>query len=617
MLNHYPAWKNALVVIVTLLGFLLALPNLYGEDPAIQITKKNASTLAPAVVTQATDALKKADIAYISSGTEDGHGVIRFGDTEHQLKAMDVVSQALGDDYSVAVNLAPRTPQWLRDMGLKPMNRGLDLRGGVHFLLQVDLKAAVDQAIDNDRKDIQTSLREKRIRYMSVDRDGDGLRIQFRSQEDLDKAKDLLLRTMTALSITEAEGTSLPVLVVRPSEQTIRSIKDTAVEQNIVALRKRVNELGVAEPIVQRQGQGRIVVELPGIQDTARAKEKLGDTATIEFRLVYTQGNAYQAEQTGHIPLGARLYKTSDGRPVLLKREVIVAGPQIKDAQSGFDQQSGGPEVSVTLDSAGGAKMAETTRENLNKPMAVVYIENRTDTRMVDGKPVKVHHKIEKVINIANIAGLFSSRFQITGLSREEAKSLALVLRTPLAAPIDIIAQHTVGPSLGKDNIKQGFASVVLGFLLVVGFMAVYYKVFGLIADIALFMNVVLTVALLSLLQATLTLPGIAGIVLTVGMAVDANVLIYERIREELRNGNSPQAAIHAGYERALGTIADSNITTLIAGIVLFSFGTGPVKGFAVTLTLGILTSMFTAIMGSRAIVNKLFGARKLSSLPV
>lgn len=617
MLNHYPAWKNALVIIVTVLGFLLALPNLYGEDPAIQITKKNASTLAPAVVTQATDALKKADIAFLSAGTEDGHGVIRFADTERQLKAMDVVNQSLGDNYSVAVNLAPRTPQWLRDMGLKPMNRGLDLRGGVHFLLQVDLKAAVDQAIDNDRKDIQTSLREKRIRYMSADRDGDALRIQFRSQEDLGKAKDLLLRTMTSLSVTEAEGTSLPVLVVRQSDQTIRSIKDTAVEQNIIALRKRVNELGVAEPIVQRQGQGRIVVELPGIQDTARAKEKLGDTATVEFRLVYNQGNAYEAQQTGHIPLGARLYKTNQGQPVLLKRDVIVAGPQIKDAQSGFDQQSGGPEVSVTLDSAGAAKMAETTRENLNKPMAVVYIENRTDTRMVGGKPVKVHHKIEQVINIATIRGLFSSRFQITGLSREEAKSLALVLRTPLAAPIDIIAQHTVGPSLGKDNIKQGFASVVLGFLLVVGFMAMYYKVFGVIADIALFMNVVLTVALLSLLQATLTLPGIAGIVLTVGMAVDANVLIYERIREELRNGNSPQAAIHSGYERALGTIADSNITTLIAGIVLFSFGTGPVKGFAVTLTLGILTSMFTAIMGSRAIVNKLFGARKLSSLPV
>lgn len=413
-------------------------------------------------------------------------------------------------------------------------------------------------------------------------------------------------------------GSQPNTLTARMSPQNIQQLRQLAVEQNITTLRNRVNELGVAEPVVQQQGGNSIVVELPGVQDTARAKEILGATATLEFRLVDYGANAVLAKQTGHIPLDDQLFPDKAGNPVLLKRDVIVSGDQLVDAVSGYDQESGTPDVNVTLNSAGAAKMGEVTRENLDKPMAVLYIETKTEHTTVNGQAVSVHKKVYTVINVATIRGIFSKRFQITGLAQDEAQNLALLLRAgSLAAPMDIVEERTVGPSLGQENIKQGFYAALLGFVLVVAFIALYYKIFGVIADLAVFMNLVLTVALLSLIQATLTLPGIAGIVLTLGMGVDANVLINEHIREEVRSGNSPQASIHAGYRRAFATIVDAHVTTLTAAVMLFLFGAGPVKGFAVTLSLGILTSLFTAIMGTRSLVNWFYGGRNLKKLPV
>jgi preprotein translocase subunit SecD len=466
--------------------------------------------------------------------------------------------------------------------------------------------------------DLRTLLRDKQIRYLAVGRDGASVTARFRAAADRDAASEqvaLQFPELTRTALTTVEG---EVLQLTLSDQRRRDIRDAAVQQNITTLRNRVNELGVAEPIVQRQGLERIVVQLPGVQDTVRAKEILGATATLEFRLVETTGDPVEAQRSGRVPLGSRLYKDRDGQPVLLKREVIVTGDQLNDASSGFDSQSGEPAVFVNLDATGARRMGETTAKNINKPMAVVFIENKTRTTLVDGQPVRTKQRVEEVINVATIRGVFSNRFQITGVDPDEGRNLALLLRAgALAAPVDVVEQRTIGPSLGKDNITMGFKAAVVGFLLSVAFVVTYYRVFGLIAAPGLTMNLVLVIALMSLIQATLTLPGIAGIVLTVGMAVDANVLIYERIREELRKGTTPQAAIHAGYERAFITIADSNITTLIAGIVLFGLGSGPIKGFAVTLTLGILTSMFTAVMGTRALANLIYGGRKSVRLSI
>ncbi|HWP94516.1 MAG TPA: protein translocase subunit SecD [Gammaproteobacteria bacterium] len=618
MLNVYPAWKNALVVIVLLLGVVFALPNLYGEDPAVQVSQRNVAVPGPDVVSKVETALKTAGIAVQRVGIEDERLLARFSDTEAQLKAADVLQRALGSDFTVALNLAPRMPDWMRELGLKPMNLGLDLRGGVHFLLEVDVKAALAQALDRYDSEFRTRLREENIRYAAVERDAEGIVVRFRDAEELTRGRELIAREFPELALMEVEDAEQPSLAARMTEARVREIRDFAVQQNITTLRNRVNELGVAEPIVQRQGQDRIVVQLPGIQDTARAKEILGATATIEFRLVDESGNPYEAQSTGRAPLGSRLYMTRDGRPILLKRDVIVTGDQLTDAASGFDSQTGEPAVFVSLDAKGARKMGETTQRNLGKRMAVVFIENRTEVQNIDGNEVRVKRKVEEVISDAVIRGVFSSRFQITGLGREEARTLALLLRAgALAAPVDIVEERTIGPSLGAANIRQGFLACVVGFLLSVGFATIYYRFFGVVASLALAFNLVLVVGLMSLLQATLTLPGIAGIVLTVGMAIDANVLIYERIREELRSGNTPQAAIHAGYERAFLTIADSNITTLIAGVVLFSLGSGPVKGFAVTLVLGIATSMFTAIMGTRALVNAWYGGRKVEHLSI
>jgi len=612
MMNRYPIWKYVLIALVLLVGVIYALPNLYGEDPALQISPARGAKVDAAVEDRVKLALSKAHLA--SRGVQLGVGnlLVRFADPETQLKAQDAVQRELGDDYVVALNLAPTTPAWLRAIGAKPMYLGLDLRGGVHFLMEVDMDAVVQQAAERYVEDMRTGLRTAKIHYTDIARQGNGVELKFKTAEERNAAREVLSKQFPELVLTDKDEAGNADLMAVVNQQQQRETRKFAVEQNITTLRNRVNELGVAEPVIQQQGENRIVVELPGVQDTARAKEILGATATLEFRMVDEEHNAAEAA-TGHVPIGSRLYRTRKGEPVLLHKRIIITGDSITDAQAGFDSRDGSPNVSITLDGKGARAMLNTTSENVGKLMAVVFIENKTETRYVDGKAVKTKKRVEEVINRATIRGTFSKRFQITGLdSSEEARDLALLLRAgALAAPVDIIEERTVGPSLGQENIDRGFMSCVIGFVLVMVFMTARYKVFGLFASAAQLVNLVLIIAILSLLQATLTLPGIAGIVLTVGMAVDANVLIDERIREELRSGNSPFASIEAGYERALGTIADSNITTLIAGLMLFVLGSGPVKGFAVVLCIGILTSMFTALMGTRALVYLVYGGRR------
>jgi len=616
MQNRFPLWKNLLIIIVILVGILYALPNLFGEDPAVQVSPLRGAEGGESLQVRVKKILSDAGLSPKSVELIEGKPLFRFETSEAQLQAADLLREELGESYVVALNLAPSTPEWLQAIGAKPMYMGLDLRGGVHFLLQVDMDAAIEQALDRYQSDVRTGLREAKIRYLAVTREGDAIQVKLKTKADLGKVESVLGKELRRLQVVVDEDNLIASVLLPEKEKN--EIKRFALKQNLTTLRNRVNELGVAEPVIQQQGEDRIVVQLPGVQDTARAKEILGATATLEFRLVDTEHDV-QAALQGHPPIGAKLYRDRNGRPVLLKRRVIVTGDQIVDASSGFDQQSGSPAVFVSLDSVGAKKMSKVTRENIGKPMAVVFIENRMESKLIDGKTVKVRKRVEEVINIATIRGRFGKRFQITGLdSTEEARNLALLLRAgALAAPVDIVEERTVGPSLGRDNIERGFMSVIVGFILVLVFTAWYYKLFGLVADVALFFNLVLLIALLSMLQATLTLPGIAGIVLTVGMAVDANVLIFERIREELRNGNSPQASIYAGYEKAFGTIFDANITTLIAALVLFSFGTGPIKGFAVTLSIGIITSMLTAILLTRMIINWIYGNRRVSRLAI
>jgi preprotein translocase subunit SecD len=617
MMNQYPLWKYLLLVFVLLVGVIYALPNVYGEDPALQISGGRSATVDTVAHDKVIAALQTADIPVKATELKPGQLLVRFNDTEAQLKAVDYVKSALGSDYTIALNLAPATPAWLEKANALPMYLGLDLRGGVHFLMEVDMKAAAEQATERYSNDIRTLLRDARIRYASIRAEEQGVRVLFRSEADREQSRKLLGKELPLLVLEDID-TENPGLQAKLDEQEIRDIEKFALQQNILTLRNRVNELGVAEPVIVQQGAQRIVVQLPGVQDTVEAKRILGATATLEYRAVDYEHDV-QSAVAGTVPAGSRLYKDRDGNPVLLKKAVIVTGDQIVNASSGLDQQTGGPQVSVMLDAKGARSMLNFTKKNVGKPMAVVFIENKTETKLVDGVPVKTNRKVEEVISVATIRDVFSKRFQTTGLdSPQEAHELALLLRSgALAAPINIVEERTIGPSLGKDNIEQGFKSVVIGFLAVLVFMALYYKVFGLVADMALALNLVLIVAILSLLQATLTMPGIAGIVLTVGMAVDANVLIFERIREELRNGNSPQASIQAGYEKALSTIADANITTLIAAVVLLSYGTGAIKGFAVTLAIGIVTSMFTAILGTRAVVNLIYGGRRIARLSI
>ncbi len=617
-MNRYPLWKNILVVVLVLLGLVYALPNVFDQDPSLEISGSRRAVVDSTTEETVRTALEKANINVKSMEAGKDRLLVRFADSESQLKAKEILATTLGADYPQALTLSTDVPGWLQSMGALPMYLGLDLRGGIHVLIDVDMDAAVAQAIERYNGDIRTLLRNEKLRYSRVINRADAILVTFKDADLRDQALEAIGNEYRDLQLDALDegGEFLVQAKMSPTEQ--RSVKKFALDQNITTLRNRVNALGVSEPVIQQQGERRIVVQLPGVQDPSKLKELLGATATLEYRLEDTEHSVEDA-LAGRVPPGSKLYHTRDGRPILLKKRVIVTGNQITDASSGFDSRTGSPMVSVSLDSQGARRMRNVTTENVNKPMAVVFIESRKETRMVDGKPVSRKVQVEEVISVANILEPFGRRFQTTGLdSPEEAHDLALLLRAgALAAPIDIVEERTIGPSLGQDNIDQGFTSVVIGLAVVMVFMVVYYRVFGLVANLALLMNLVFIVAILSMLQATLTLPGIAGIVLTVGMAVDANVLIFERIREEIRNGSTPQASIFAGYEKALSTIVDANITTLIAAVVLFSFGTGPIKGFAVTLFIGILTSMFTAIVGTRAVVNLIYGGKRVAKLSI
>ena len=603
-MNRYPAWLNLLVLSVFLLGTILALPNIYGSSPAVQMVNADNSVFTEQQLENVAVVLENMKITPEALYIDDGRGVIRFNNIDDQLKAGERLRNRLSPASSVALTLAPKLPEWIRLLGLKPMSLGLDLRGGVYFLLEVDMDTAVQTRLTLYEQSFSDLLREESI-VSRVDVSGNEIIVRVRNLDDLEIAEDLIRDADIDLLIIDNQANR--TLRISMTETQIRARQDFAIEQNITTLRNRVNQLGVAEPLVQRQGLDRIVVQLPGVQDPNRLDDILTATATLEFRLVDIGTNSP----------GSKRYNGRGGASSqILRREIVASGDQIIDAESGFSQ--GQPAVFITLDSVGGESMLKTTRQNLKKPMSTVFIETRRVSSDLNDQTKTRIVKTEEIINTATINGIFKDRFQITGLTPVEARDLALLLRAgALAAPVFKIEERTIGPSLGQDNINRGFSAVSIGFLAVIVFMALYYRWFGMVANVALFSNLVFIVALLSLLQASLTLPGIAGIVLTVGMAVDANVLIFERIREELSSGNSVQGSIHSGYEKALSSIADANVTTLIAAIVLFAFGTGPIKGFAITLSLGIMTSMFTAIVGTRSIVNFVFGRRHIKSLPI
>jgi preprotein translocase subunit SecD len=615
-----PRWRYWLVGIVMVAAILLALPNVFGEQDAIQLSRDDRAPIDAAAQGRIEAILSAEGVA--SSAIEiqeDGSLVARFESADDQVKASKAINAAAPGEYVVALTKVTRTPAFLRAIGLKPMSLGLDLRGGVHFTYEVDVAGAIDQALQRLSQDIRRQLRDQRIQYSNVVVEGRQVRVSLRQASDVEAARKLIQGDDAGLAITNETSSEQPVLSVGYTPERLKERQDLAIEQNITTLRNRVNELGVSEPIVARQGANRIIVQLPGVQNPDDALRVLGATATVDFRLVDEANNPYEAETSKRVPIGSKLYRDSAGRPILLKRDIIATGEQLTDARSGFSE--GAPEVNVTLDSRGGNEMLKATRDNVGRRMAVVYIETKN---LAEGEGCKGTRSgktcvEERVISAATIQDVLSSRFRITGLEAAEAHELALLLRSgALAAPQTIVEQRAIGPSLGRDNIERGVRALAIGSVLTFIFLAVYYRTFGLVANVVLLTNVVLLVALMSLLQASLSLPGIAGVVLTVGMAADANVLIYERIREELRNGNSPQAAIHAGFEKAFTAIADSNITTLIAGIVLFLFGTGPIKGFAVTLVLGIFTSLFSAILCSRVFIDLIWGhRRKLAALPV
>jgi preprotein translocase subunit SecD len=616
-MNQYPLWKNLLIAAVIVIAGLYAMPNLYDDDFAVQVSSGRYGKVDLELMAKAETALKAESVEYKRAELQDDRLLIRFADADTQLKAKDVLQTAVTGDYIIALNLAPTTPAWLAGIGGEPMNLGLDLRGGVHFLMEVDMDAALKKALDTYGSELKVLLRDEKIRYKQIQVTDNNLTVSFKNIEHRDNALLRAEREFNQVVIEIVEDAVTPTMVMSLTEVSLREIRSLALQQNIVTLRNRINELGVAEPTVQQQGDHRIVVQLPGVQDTAQAKKILGATATLEFRLVDNEHDVQDAVN-GRVPANAKLFHHRDGRPYLLNKRVMLTGEHIINAASTLDQ-NGSAAVSITLDGKGARAFSNVTRDNIGNPMAVVFIESKTETREIDGEMVKVRRLLPEIINVATIRDQLSKKFQITGLdSTTEARDLALLLRAgALAAPIEIVEERTVGPSLGQDNINQGFKSVMLGFVFVLVFMVIWYRVFGAVANLALAANLILIVALLSMLQATLTMPGIAGIVLTVGMAVDANVLIFERIREELRVGNSPQSSINAGYGKAFSTIADANITTLIAAVVLFGFGTGSIKGFAVTLSLGILTSMFTAIMGTRAVVNLIYGRQHRPNLSI
>jgi preprotein translocase subunit SecD len=619
-MNRYPLWKYILIMVITLVSILYALPNIYGKDPAVQISSSSGQ-VSELTLFEIEAALEGAGIEYLAPEFSANSIIVRLENEELQLRAQDAIDAALDNNYSVALNLAPATPEWLNILGAEPMFLGLDLRGGINFLLEVDMEAAVIKAEERYVSDFRTLLIEEGIRYRSINRneDGGGVLIRFRDEQQRSQSIELIEDNFLELTLSEVNSGNGDIAALATiNEPALVETRRSALEQNRLIISNRVNELGVAEPVIQQQGLDRISVQLPGIQDSGLAREILGATATLEFHMV-DQENDIQAAINGRVPPSSKLYDTREGFPLLVKRQIMLTGEHIIDASQNFDAISGGPIVNITLDGQGDRMFRQATADQVGKNMAIVFIENLTETVEVDGELVERDIVKEEVISNATIRSQLGKRFQISGLdSAQEARNLALLLRAgALAAPVRIIEERTVGPSMGQENIEQGFKSVVIGFVFVLVFMLMYYKVFGIAANVALTLNLVLIVALLSLLQATLTLPGIAGIVLTVGMAVDANVLIYERIREELRNGNSPHASIHAGSEKAFSTIADANIKTFIAALALFSFGTGPIKGFAVTLSLGIICSMFTAIMVTRAIVNMIYGGRRIKALAI
>ncbi|MDO9205244.1 protein translocase subunit SecD [Methylotenera sp.] len=601
-MNRYPMWKNILVATMILMGLIYTIPNFFGESPAVQITPaKNTTKLDPALLGKVEEIFKQEKIEY-DGVYQDARGIkARFANTDTQIKAKDVLQANLGKDYTVALNLLSRSPAWLRSLGAKPMYLGLDLRGGVHFLLQVDMKAALSKAAERFVGDFRIALRKERISYVGVTREGETVQIRFNNEAELIKAKTVISKEYPNLTLNESTVGEEKILKASLNLVEQKTIQDFAIKQNIQTLHNRINELGVAEPIIQQQGADRVVVQLPGVQDTAKAKEILGRTATLEIRLVDEDKSDFatlEMADKGQAPIGDDVFKDREGRAILVKKNVVLTGDYITDAGPGVDGQSGRSTVNVTLDARGARIFQQVTRENVGKRMAILLIE-KGNTEVITAP----------VIN-EEIGG---GRVQISGMANtQEATDIALLLRAgALAAPMDIVEERTVGPSMGEENIKRGMHSTLWGFAAIAVFMIVYYAMFGGISVIALSVNLLLLVAVLSMLQATLTLPGLAAVALTLGMAIDANVLINERIREELRNGNTPQASIHAGYERAWDTILDSNVTTLIAGLALFMFGSGPVKGFAVVHVLGILTSMFSAVVVSRAIVNLLHGYRR------
>ena len=622
MVNRYAPWRYILLILVIVVGAIYAAPNLYGEDPALQVSHR-VNLVDEGELNNVRSVLETTGAEFRSLELDGNSVLVRFDSEGAQLRAYQPLREALQESdsrYSVALNLAPATPDWLTSFNALPMYLGLDLRGGVHFLMEVDMGAAIEKSLERTAGEMRTMLREDKIRYKGVQADPEKISVRFGSAENRDAARILLEEEYRDFLFEDDSDDRSWFLDIRFNETSLEEERRAAIDQNISTLKNRVNELGVSEPVIQRQGDERVVVQLPGVQDTVRAKEILGATATLEFRLVHGSLADWAAAQaSGRAPIGSRLYTQSDGSPVLLKRSVIVTGDQIVGAAAGIDQQTGRPDVTITMNASGADRMAKVTRDNIGKPMAVVFIEDKFRLVEENGEMRRIRSSESRVINVATIQDQLSKRFHITGLdSTREAQDLALLLRAgALRAPMVIIEERTVGPSMGQENIDRGFMSVVVGFIAVLLFMAIYYKVFGLVANLALTLNLLLMVAVLSIFQATLTLPGIAGIVLTVGMAVDANVLIFERIREELRLGNTPQASIYAGYAKAFGTIADANITTFIAAIVLFGFGTGPIQGFAVTLMIGIASSMFTAIFGTRAVINLIYGRRQVTRLAI
>ncbi len=616
-MQPYATWKYVLLIVVMVLGALYAAPNLYGEDPAVQIATQSGDALANDFGDVVGKTITEAGVTPKLSVLKNQQWLVSFNDEAAQRTAADALKRAMGNDYVVALTTASKTPEWLRAIGAKPMTLGLDLRGGVHFLLEVDIDDVRKKAVERYLTELPAFLRKQDIRYTGRHQSADAVLLDFADADKLSAARSALTKEYSELMLTVLPSAPL-TLEVKMSVVEAKRIVDFAVKQNLTTLRNRVNQLGVAEPLVQRQGQNRIVVELPGVTDATQVESLLGATATLEYRAV-DESDANLAASSGLVPADAELFYTRAGhRPILLKRDIIAAGSQLVDAASTVDE-NGSPAVSVTLDGSGAKKMFEFTEKNVGKPMAVLFKEREVVTNYnAKGEPMREHRDVQEIISIATIRGVFGKRFQTTGLESKEAHDLAILLRAgALAAPVDIVEVRTVGPSLGADNIRRGFQAAVLGLVMVMLFMVFYYRVFGAFAIAALVLNIVLIIAGMSIMSATLTMPGIAAMVLTMGIAVDANVLIYERIREELRDGQTPHASIEAGYDRAFLTIADANVTVLIGTLVLFAMGAGPIKGFAITLALGILTSQFTSIVGSRSLAYLVFAKRKLKDLPI